>query len=223
MIIFAKNFTGMSDSLNIAFLFDLDGVLIDSEQEYTRIWHTIEREFPTGVENFTLKIKGTTLENILDTYFKINRDRVEERLYHLEGEMHYNYAKGAPELLNYLHERNIPCVMVTSSNQVKLDHLWAQLPELRQYFSSIIDGDMVTRSKPDPEGYLSGARAVGLHPTHCVVVEDSLQGVKAGRAADAYVIGVAGTLPAVTLQPFCDQVVNSLDEINFTLISQAML
>ncbi len=213
----------MSDSVNIAFLFDLDGVLIDSEQEYTRIWHTIEQEFPTGVENFTLKIKGTTLENILDTYFKINRNKVEDRLYSLEREMRYNYTKGAPELLDYLHKQNIPCVMVTSSNSVKLDHLWTQLPELRQYFSSVIDGDMVTQSKPNPEGYLNGAKAVGLPPSRCIVVEDSLQGVKAGRAADAYVIGVAGTLPAATLRPFCDQIVNSLDEIDFSLISKAML
>ena len=213
----------MSDSVNIAFLFDLDGVLIDSEQEYTRIWHTIDQEFPTGVENFALKIKGTTLENILDTYFKINRNKVEERLYCLESEMRYNYTKGAPELLDYLHKYNIPCVMVTSSNHIKLNHLWSQLPELKQYFNSVIDGDMVTRSKPDPEGYLNGARAVGLLPSRCVVVEDSLQGVKAGQAAGAYVIGVAGTLPSDTLRPFCNQVVNSLDEINFTLISKVML
>lgn len=213
----------MSDSVNIAFLFDLDGVLIDSEQEYSRIWNTIEKEFPTGVENFALKIKGTTLENILNTYFKTNRNKVEERLYQLEGEMCYNYTKGAEKLLKYLHRQHIPCVMVTSSNSVKLDHLWNQLPELKQYFNYIVDGDMVSKSKPDPEGYLLGAQSIGMPATYCVVVEDSLQGVKAGKAANAYVVGVAGTLPADTLRPFCNQVVSSLDEIDFTLISKAIL
>lgn len=223
MIIFAKIFIGMSDSVNIAFLFDLDGVLIDSEEEYSRIWSTIEKEFPTGVDDFTVKIKGTTLENILDTYFKTDRNKVEERLYQLESEMCYNYTKGAGELLEYLQKQKIPCVMVTSSNNVKLNHLWIQLPELKQYFDFIIDGDMVTRSKPDPEGYLLGAQAVGIPASCCIVVEDSLQGVKAGQAANAYVIGVAGTLPADILRPFCNQVIDSLDEIDFTLISKAML
>ena len=212
----------MSDSAKIAFLFDLDGVLIDSEQEYTRIWHVIEKEFPTGVENFTLKIKGTTLDNILDTYFKDNRNKVEEKLYELESDMQYRYKEGAHSLLKTLQEQNIPCVMVTSSNHLKLNHLWTQLPELKQYFSFIVDGDMVSSSKPDPEGYLTGAKDIGIPSSCCVVVEDSLQGVKAGRASGGYVIGVTGTLPGETLSPFCDQVVDSLDKIDFTLISETL-
>ena len=53
----------------IGFLFDLDGVIIDSEREYTRIWHAIDQKFPTGVENFEYVIKGRTLTEILDTFF----------------------------------------------------------------------------------------------------------------------------------------------------------
>ena len=54
---------------NIGFLFDLDGVLIDSESEYTQIWEEIDRHFPTGIENFAIRIKGQTLPEILNANF----------------------------------------------------------------------------------------------------------------------------------------------------------
>lgn len=208
----------------LAFLFDLDGVLIDSENEYTRIWQVVEEEYPTGIENFAIRIKGTTLENILSTYYPDpeTRAKVEARLYELEGKMHYDYTPGARCLLDSLRVLHIPAVMVTSSNDVKLRHLWEQHPEMLNDFVKIIDGDMVTRSKPDPEGYLLGAEAAKTLPAHCVVVEDSLQGVKAGHAAGAYVIGVAGTLPADTLRPWCDEVVTSLTEIDVDKLKQRL-
>ena len=59
--------TGSINPDTIGFLFDLDGVIIDSESEYTRIWHAIDQKFPTGVENFEYVIKGRTLTEILDT------------------------------------------------------------------------------------------------------------------------------------------------------------
>lgn len=91
---------------NIACLFDLDGVLIDSERMYTKIWEAIEKEFPTGVENFAYKIKGTTLEDILDRYFPDPeiRKKVTSEIYRLEGMMIYGPKPGAMELLDALKD-----------------------------------------------------------------------------------------------------------------------
>lgn len=203
-----------------AFLFDLDGVLIDSEREYTRIWQTIEERFPTGVQNFTKKIKGTTLPNILDTYFPDSevRSQVEKMLYELEQKMIYTYCPGAKEFLDKLKTRGIRMALVTSSNDIKMRHLYRDIPEIRSYFVKIIDDRCVTRSKPDPQGYLLGAEACEENPCKCVVVEDSLQGVKAGEAAGAFVIGVEGTLPAETIAPHCRQVVSNLTQVDIDSI-----
>lgn len=200
-------------AINAGFLFDLDGVLIDSETAYSEIWTRIEREYPTGIEDFARKIKGTTLEKILsDNYPDAStRAKVEARLYELEGQMSYKPLPGAIELLMTLNERGIPAVIVTSSNDKKMQHLWSDLPDFRQYFRKIVDGDMVTHSKPDPEGYLLGASLIDRKPEHCVVLEDSLQGVKAGHNSGAYVVGVAGTLPAETIAPYCNMVVDTLE------------
>ncbi|MDE6409816.1 MAG: HAD family phosphatase [Muribaculaceae bacterium] len=201
---------------NIGFLFDLDGVLIDSEKEYTKIWAEIDRQFPSGVKDLPTRIKGMTLTEIIDTYFgePHKRTAVPKLLYELEGKMKYEWLPGARELLLWLKEHNIPSVLVTSSNEVKMRHLREEQPELESFFTAIVTGDKVTKSKPDPEGYRLGAKLIERDPLNCVVFEDSLQGVKAGRAAGAFVVGVEGTLPSSSIQPFSDAVIKSLSEID---------
>lgn len=197
------------------FLFDLDGVLIDSEKEYSRIWATVNSEFPTGVQNLEIKIKGCTLEKILNDFFPDLdlQKKVVRKLYELEGKMHYEYLPGAYSLLCDLSTLGFPMAMVTSSNNDKMRHLKEELPELLDFFGTVVTADMITRSKPDPEGYLRGAELLGIDPHDCVVFEDSLQGVKAGREAGAFVVGVVGTLPEEALAPFSDIVVDNLENI----------
>ncbi len=205
----------MKENDTIGCLFDLDGVLVDSERLYTKIWESIEKQWPTGVDNFAYKIKGTTLEDILARYFPEDiRGKVTEELIRLEGMMIYGPLPGAIDFLDKLRERNIPLALVTSSNNLKMEHLWHDMPDFRSKFNIVITGDVVTNSKPDPEGYLKAAHGIGVNPARCAVFEDSLQGVKAGRAAGAFVVGVAGTLKAEDIAPFCDVVVNAVAEVN---------
>lgn len=205
-----------------AFLFDLDGVIIDSEREYSRIWAAINREFPTGVPDLERVIKGCTLDKILEDFFPGTelRGKVVERLYELEGKMRYVYLPGAESLLDSLNNEGIPAVLVTSSNDDKMRHLREELPGLESKFRHIVTANQVSRSKPDPEGYLIGASMAGCRPQDCFVFEDSIQGVKAGRNAGSYVIGVAGTNPRSALEPYSDMVVDSLEEIDiYTLLN----
>ena len=205
----------MSNSDNIAFLFDLDGVIIDSERSYSRFWKEISEIYPTGIPDFERVIKGTTLTDILQRYFPDSvRADVERRCWELESVIKYGYEEGARELLIELKRRGIPAVMVTSSDRVKMDHLWLQLPDLKDYFAEIIDGDMVTRSKPDPEGYLKAASLVNTDPRKCVVFEDSLTGVQAGKQSGAYVVGMTQTLGVDKISPFADEVLDSLTELD---------
>lgn len=206
----------MEKNEKIGCLFDLDGVLIDSERLYTKIWGAIEEQWPTGVDNFAYKIKGTTLEDILDHYFPDERVRSEvvKELYRLEGLMIYTPLPGAVEFIDALRERKIPVALVTSSNDLKMQHLWSDMPGFKEKFDVIITGDEVTHSKPNPEGYLTAARRLGIAPERCAVFEDSLQGVKAGKAAGSYVVGVEGTLKAEDIAPFSDVVVNAVADVD---------
>ena len=204
----------MEANNDIACLFDLDGVLVDSERIYTKIWEAIEKHWPTGIENFAYKIKGTTLEDILERHFPEEaREDITKELLRLEGMMIYGPMPGAIEFIDALKAKGIPVALVTSSNGLKMDHLWHDMPGFKEKFDVIITGDEVTTSNPDPEGYLAAAKALGVDPRRCAVFEESLQGVKAGNAAGAFVIGVAGTLKASDIQPFSDIVVNAVADI----------
>lgn len=201
---------------DIGFLFDLDGVIIDSESEYTRIWDKIEMEFPTGIPNFSQVIKGCTLSKILNDNYSTDatRSAVEIRLHELENQMKYEFLPYAKEFLEKLKKRDLPCALVTSSDNKKMEHLWEEIPELQQMFDYIVTGSQVSKSKPDPEGYLLGASKINCCPQRCVVFEDSLQGVMAGQNAGAYVVGVKGTVAEEKLAPYSHIMVCNFNEID---------
>lgn len=208
----------------IGFLFDLDGVIIDSENQYTKIWAQINQEFPTGIENFETRIKGSTLTKILSENYSSEeiREAVAARLHQLEKEMKYEYLPYARNFLKTLKELNLPTVLVTSSDTKKMEHLKDEIPEIFNFFNFIITGDLVKTSKPSPEGYIIAASKISCAPENCVVFEDSLQGVAAGKNANAFVVGMAGTLPGESLAPYSHIVVNSFDEIDLNFLIQEL-
>lgn len=195
-------------------LFDLDGVIIDSEGLYTRFWEDTEQEFPTGIPDFARLIKGTNLEKILEHFpTQQTRDAILERIHEFDRNLTYPLFPGAIELLEELKTAKVPTALYSSSNPEKMERLFVVHPKLRHMFDAIINGSMVSRSKPDPEGYLMAAAAIGCQPDRCVVVEDSLQGVRAGKAAGAAVAAIAGTLPREILERENVSVFDSISEL----------
>lgn len=205
------------------FLFDLDGVLIDSEKEYTRIWQEIDRHYPTGEDNFAIKIKGQTLPEILDTHFpKDLHPAVVDMLNEMEQKMHYEMLPGASELLHAIKQRELRCGLVTSSNEMKMQHLREELPGFESIFDIIVTADKITHSKPHPEGYLLAASTIGIPARKCIVFEDSVQGVRAGNASGAYTVGLTTTLPKESVEPFCNRVINDLSDIDIDEIIETV-
>lgn len=178
-------------------LFDLDGVVVDSESIYTQFWSDIDKLYPTGVENFAIAIKGNTLQRILADYFPDNdvKQDILERIKDFEINMRYKPFAEAIRFINELKRNQFRIAIVTSSSQKKMDNLYAQNPGFREMFDAIVTGDMVSHSKPDPEPYLLGAEAIGVTPESCYVFEDSISGIESGIRAGATVIGLATTLP----------------------------
>lgn len=203
-------------------LFDLDGVLVDSEDIYTQFWSNIDNKYPTGVESFEYVIKGNTLGNILKTYFanpEVQADIIEELLLH-EKNMRYELFEGVTELLTDLSLRQIRMAIVTSSNSRKMKHLLEQQPLLADLIDVIVTEEDVTFSKPHPQGYLLAAERLGLNPTQCIVIEDSIAGVVAGRRAGGAVVAISTTNSAEILSKSADMVVDSIAELNTGIIVQ---
>lgn len=177
----------------IGVLFDLDGVLVDSEGEYSKFWGPMGARFAVGGPTFADDIKGTTLGEILKAFPEDARDGIVEELHDYEKHMVYPWLPGVESFLAELKEKMIPFAVVTSSDDVKMSYLFAAHPDLREDLTALVTGSMVTHSKPDPEGYLTGASLIDVPICDCYVFEDSLQGLEAGMRSGATVIGLATT------------------------------
>lgn len=196
-------------------LFDLDGVLVDSEGEYTKFWGEVGRRFNVGGETFAADIKGTTLGEILSGFPEEVRDGIVDELHEFERHMSYPMIPGAAEFIGQLVEAGIPFAVVTSSDDVKMGYLFNARPSLKASVSALVTGSMVRNSKPDPEGYLKGAGLIGVPIEDCYVFEDSLQGLQAGMSSGATVIGLATTNPLAKLKGKAHRIIN--DFAGFTV------
>ena len=199
-----------------AALFDLDGVVFDTEPQYTVFWGAQCREFHPEHPGLEHEIKGQTLVQIYDAWFSgplaEKQALITKRLDDYEGQMHYDYLAGFEQYIRGLREKGVKTAVVTSSNRPKMDAVYRSHPEFKGLFDAILTSEDFSASKPDPDCYLKAAERFGLPPKDCVVFEDSFNGLKSGRAAGMTVIGLATTNPAEAIRPLCDQVISDFLE-----------
>ncbi len=190
-------------------LFDFDGVLVDTETQYTHMWDAIGADF-LGQEGFGWKIKGQTLKDIYASHIPDPQlqEAVTERLDEYERQMVYEFIPGVPEFLKALKEAGIPTAIVTSSNDKKMANVYRALPELKSMVDMILTSEHFTKSKPDPECFLKGMELLGGTPSDTVIFEDSIHGLTAARASGAKVVGLATTFPAERVAPLSDMVIS---------------
>ncbi len=210
--------------LPAAALFDLDGVLLDTETVYTSIWEDINRAFPTPFDDLPLRIKGTTLPNILETYYpEPEREQaLKTMLAEREHAMEFPIFEGVMEFLDELQAVGVPMAIVTSSNAEKMGRIARRHPEFIAHFGTIVTDADVKHSKPDPEGYLLAASRLGASSGRCVVFEDSIQGLAAGRAAGGKVVALATTNAREKLLDKADVVVDSFAGLRLECLLQML-
>ena len=195
-----------------AALFDLDGVVFDTEPQYTVFWGAQCREFHPEHPGLEHEIKGQTLTQIYEKYFTADglaekQPLITRRLDEYEAQMSYDYVDGFEDFVRDLRQRGIKTAVVTSSNMPKMQSVYRQRPEFRELFDEILTSEDFERSKPDPDCYLKAAQRFGVTPEECVVFEDSFNGLKSGRAAGMTVIGLSTTNAADAIAPLSDQVI----------------
>jgi HAD superfamily hydrolase (TIGR01509 family) len=194
-----------------AALFDLDGVVFDTEPQYSVFWGAQCREFHPEHPGLEHEIKGQTLVQIYDAWFSgelaEQQPLITERLNKFEQQMDYIYVPGFEEYISQLRGKGVKTAVVTSSNQPKMEAVYQSHPEFRSMFDAILTSEDFERSKPDPDCYLKAAQRLGVEVEDCVVFEDSFNGLKSGRAAGMYVVGLSTTNPAEAIRPYCDEVI----------------
>lgn len=195
-----------------AALFDLDGVVFNTEPQYSVFWGGIMRRYFPDHPNLAEQIKGSTLVQIYDKYFAGQPDvqkQITAELDDFELNMQFDYIDGFLNFVNDLRKRGIKTAVVTSSNKVKMQVVYNRRPEFTGLFDAILTSEDFSESKPSPDCYLRAAKRLGMQIGDCVVFEDSFNGLRSGRAADMYVVGLATTNSADAIAPYCDEVIEN--------------
>jgi beta-phosphoglucomutase-like phosphatase (HAD superfamily) len=188
-----------------AFIFDMDGLLVDTEGVYKRSWTTACSALGFDLtDELYLTLIGITVADCekrlvahFGEKFPLDRFRSDART----GYEAIIAAEGIPlkpgvlVALDWAAEKNIPCGVGTSTHTAEARERLKHHGILDR-FAVVVGGDQIRRGKPDPETFLKVAEALGKKPEHCLVFEDAHSGVLAAGAAGMSVVLVPDLLPA---------------------------
>ena len=207
-----------------AALFDLDGVVFDTEPQYTVFWGSQCRLYHPEHPGLEHEIKGSTLDQIYGRWWsgelEKEREAVTQRLNEFEAQMDYTYINGLEAFINDLHQHGVKTAVVTSSNQPKMQSVFKARPEFKELFDAILTSEDFAESKPSPDCYLRGAARFDVEPSECVVLEDSFNGLKSGRAAGMFVVGLATTNKKEDISSLSDVQISDYEGFTYDALSK---
>lgn len=204
-----------------ACIFDLDGVIVDTAVYHFKSWKRLADEL--GI-NFTLhdneRLKGVSRMRSLEIILEIgNVTKTEAEQLELASRKNEWYTEmiskmkpdevlpGAKEFLQLVKNAGIKTALGSASKNAGII---LEKTGLTPFFDAVIDGNHVSKAKPDPEVFLKGAEAVQVDPKYCVVFEDAIAGVEAALAAGMKVVGIGS--PEILNK--ANLVVSGLDQMN---------
>ncbi len=184
-----------------ACIFDLDGVIVDTAVYHFKSWKRLADELGINfTEHDNERLKGVSRMRSLEIILEIgNVTKTEAEQQELAARKNTWYTEmiskmkpeevlpGAREFLELVRNAGIKTALGSAS---KNSGIILEKTNLTKYFDVIIDGNHVTKAKPDPEVFLKGAEAVQAQPTDCVVFEDAIAGIEAGLAGGMKVVGI---------------------------------
>ena len=190
----------------LALIFDMDGVILDSNPIHREAWRLYNRRF--GIETdeaMEQRMYGKRNDEIVRDFFGSDLDparvaahgAAKESLYRemMASRLSESLVGGVTDFLQ--RGAGAPTGLATNAEPANVDFVLDGVrvgnTPLRSCFRAVVDGHQVSRPKPDPEAYLRIAELLGVDPRNCVVFEDSHSGVEAARAAGARVVGVRTT------------------------------
>lgn len=178
-----------------AILFDLDGVVIDTQAAVTHFWHELaaEQHLELTPADFQQHIYGCPMNHTFDVLFphmtEAQRQAAFAWLYDYEINQTYTAIPGVTALLHALKQHSIPTALVTSADTWKVVEVERQLGLNGLFVTHVTVGE-IQRGKPHPDGYLLAAQRLQTPPQHCLVFEDAVSGVQAAVTAGSDCVGV---------------------------------
>ena len=211
-----------------AVIFDMDGVLVDSYEPHYVSWAdtcTI-RGFPVTRDNFA-RLFGRSFREFAVALSPRPLSETEMQEWYDQKELRYREIieqdfpeiDGAGDLIKNLHDAGFSIGVASSGPRGNVDCLLKHLTNAR-HISATISADETTHTKPHPAPFLRCAEKLGVKPGNCAIIEDSVYGLQAGRAAGMATIAITGTSPKQALAPYADLVIDSLRQLNADIINK---
>jgi HAD superfamily hydrolase (TIGR01509 family) len=205
----------------LAVLFDLDGLMFDSEPHSLGSWEAVLKDRGVTLDDAIVgRVLGLrtvdtaqTLVDVFrlsDTAEALARVKTEYQLAHLEGNV--PPMPGLVELLDAVDGRGLKKAIATSG-LCRYAEAVLRVNHLRERFGVVVAGDQVANGKPAPDLFLTAARAIDVSPRHCLVLEDSVNGVRAAKAAGMTCVAVSGDRTQHPRLAEADNVVASLLDV----------
>ena len=177
-----------------AFIFDLDGIIVDTAKYHFKSWKTIAKKLGFELSKTQNELlKGVSREESLDRILNwggISIDKFEKKRYLEEkNELYKGFINnlsdidilpGVQKIIDFARFKEIPIALGSASKNA---HQILEKLGIKNKFKIIIDGNLTSKSKPHPEVFLKGAKMLGVNPKEVIVFEDSIAGVKAANKA----------------------------------------
>lgn len=184
-------------------IFDMDGVLIDSERQSNEGWLWAAGQLGVDMPMWLIdSFKGAPAElccKFFDDYYKGVIDYWEakelrtQHVYKIRETEGIPVKKGVKDIFEYIRNNGLKCAVATSTRRESAEKTLHEIG-VWDYLDAVVYGDEVEHGKPEPDIFLRAAKAIGVNLSEAVVVEDSINGIKAGYAADMRVVHIPDTI-----------------------------
>ena len=175
-----------------AALFDFDGVVMDTESQYSVFWNTQGEKY-LDITDFGMLMKGMTIGGVFSKFFSGQTNvhqQIIKDLSLFDQSLELEYVSGFKNFVIDLKNNGVQTALVTSSNQVKMNMVYQQFPLFKRDFDLILTAEDFVRSKPNPECYLLGMQKLKSKQHDSFVFEDSFNGLESGLKSGAIVVGL---------------------------------
>lgn len=208
---------------HFAVIFDKDGVITDNNEFHKDAWDVFYKKYGVSLseDEFKTKVVGKTNDEIIKILFDkpFTTDEIDalaeekEAIFRELYAPHFKLTQGLAAFLERLKEAGIPIGLATNAPISNLNFT-LENGNIGHYFSAKANPLLVANPKPAPDIYIKVAEMLGFPTSKCVVFEDSLTGIKAGRDAGAKIVAITTTYSREELTPVADWVIDNFDEVN---------
>ena len=210
-----------------AVIFDMDGVLVNSEPYYVEVEQQNFKKLGLNVSKEEhITYQGTATDRMWKTIIeKHGLSQSVKELVEMTNSIVTPYFKSLPaidamkgveKLIQFLTLKNTPLALASSSYSEVIEII-LQKTGLKKYFKVVVDSEMAGSSKPEPDIFLLAAKKLGVQPEKCIVIEDSTNGIKAAKEAGMFCIAFAGPGSELQDQTKADLIISNFSEVADTI------